>query len=412
MGNLRRNGLYLLSGLVLGIVLTISLLQSQPGFISSGLAAAPLAAAPAAAAASPQTVAQQLQVGQGGASEDALVAVYDKVSPAVVTITSNTRVTARGRTPNSPLPQTPQEVPEGEGAGFILDAQGHILTNNHVISGAESLDVTLADGSTMTAKVLGTDPANDLAIIQVELPAASLTSGKVATVALGDSDKVKVGQTAIAIGNPFGYERSLSVGVVSGIGRDIPSDGSRTIRGGIQTDASVNPGNSGGPLLNSAGEVVGINTAIESPVLGSVGVGFAVPINAAKRSLDSLIAGTRIAHPWLGISGQQLTAKLAQQLGLGVDKGVYVVQVIADSPAAKAGLVGAVAPGSTVPQTAPKGGDVITAVDGNAVGNVNDVASYIDSQRKVGDVVKLQVKRGSADVTLDVTLAAWPDNLQ
>ncbi len=411
MGKVRRTGLYLVVGFVLGIALTIGLLQSQPGLVSNRLAAAPVAAEPAAAAASPQKVAQQPQSGQNPASEDALVAVYQKASPAVVTITSNVRL-ASGRTPNSPTPPSPRDVPEGEGAGFIIDPQGRILTNNHVVQGAQSLDVALADGSTVTAKVLGTDPGNDLAVIQVDLPADALASGKIASVVLGDSDQVKVGQTAIAIGNPFGYERSLTVGVISGLGRDIPSDGSRPIRGGIQTDASVNPGNSGGPLLNSAGEVIGINTAIESPVRGSVGVGFAVPINAAKRSLDSLIAGTTIDHPWLGISGQQLTARLAEQLGLSVQKGVYIAQVIANSPAAKAGVVGAVAPDATIPLTLPKGGDIITAVDGTAVSTVDDIAGYIDSQKKVGDVVKLQVKRGGGDLTLEVTLGAWPANLR
>jgi len=217
---------------------------------------------------------------------------------------------------------------------------------------------------------------------------------------------------AIAIGNPFGFERTVTVGVVSGIGREIPSeDGSRPIRGGIQTDAAINPGNSGGALLNAAGEVIGINTAIESPVQGFVGVGLAVPVNTLKRSLDALIAGRKVEHPWLGISGLQVTPRLVEQLGLDLQKGVYVVQVLADSPAQKAGLKGAVPTGRPIPQNVPKGGDVILAVDGQDVIKVDQIAGYLDAQKKVGDTVQLKIKRGNEELIVDATLTPWPDSL-
>jgi S1-C subfamily serine protease len=329
--------------------------------------------------------------------EDTVVSVYEKVSPAVVNITST------GIQVDTPLGQMPQQ---GAGSGVIIDDQGHILTNNHVVEGASQLEVTLANGDSVEGKLLGRDPGSDLAVIKIDVDKSKLT-----VASLGDSTALKVGQLAIAIGNPFGLDRTVTVGVISSLGRTYSSSsGSRPIRDMIQTDAAINPGNSGGPLLNSKGEVIGINSAIESPVQGSVGIGFAVPANTAQRILPDLIAGKSVTHPWLGISGAQVTSSLAQQLGIPAE-GVYVVQVTPNGPAAKAGLNGAATNQRNQGTDVPKGGDVILAVDGKKVSKVEDISSYLDSNKRPGDTVTITIRRSAAQQELKVTLAEWPDNL-
>jgi S1-C subfamily serine protease len=346
--------------------------------------------------------------------EDNLVSIYERVSPAVVNITTSGRLQSpsiqmpelppefRDRLPQ--IPDSPREVPQGTGSGVIIDSQGHILTNNHVVAGATRINVTLSNGEMVEARLLGRDPGNDLAVLKVDVD-----PGKLTVAPQGDSSLLKPGQIAIAIGNPFSLERSITTGVISSIGRTFSSGtGSRPIRDMIQTDAAINPGNSGGPLLNSRGEVIGITTAIESPVRGSVGIGFAVPINTAKRYLDDLIAGRNVSHPWLGISGAPVTASLASQLGIPAE-GVYVVDVVSNSPAQKAGLRGAVR--SATERTAgqvPAGGDVVLAVDGRAVKRVEDISSYLDT-KKPGDEVIVTIRRDGSTQDVKVTLEAWPE---
>ncbi|MHB1005117.1 MAG: S1C family serine protease [Chloroflexota bacterium] len=391
-------------GILLGVAATFGLLLSQAGPV-----VAPTLAAPATAESTQAQTARALTQTATDATtkaqvfdENVIVGIYDRVSPAVVNITSN--VLARSAN------QGEQEVPEGTGSGFIFDARGYVLTNNHVVSGAKSLDVTLADGTTLSGKVLGTDVASDLAVLKIDIPRSLLQSGKVTVAKLGDSDNLRAGQMAVAIGNPFGYDRTITVGIISGLNRELPTDANnRPIRGGIQTDAAINPGNSGGPLLNAAGEVVGINSSIESPVQGSVGIGFAVPINTAKRNLDTFIAGGQIQHPRVGILGYPISQRLAEQLGLPVQKGVYVVQVSANGPADKAGLKGAVAVNKQVPLDLPKGGDIITAIDGQEVVKIGQIAEYIEMRKRVGDTINLSVKHGNEDVTISLTLDAWPE---
>ncbi len=381
---------------LLGVLATFAVLQAQPGTftaVGSAVAAQPeQTASPSAAAARP--AAQQVL------DEGVFVDIYERVSPAVVNITSNIALVQN-------LPGG-EGVPAGTGSGFLIDEKGYVLTNNHVVEDARSLDVTFADGTTVNGTVLGRDPASDLAVVKVDIPADLLQSGKVAVAKLGDSDQLRVGQLAIAIGNPFGFERTMTVGIVSGLSRDIPSSGQFAIRGGIQTDAAINPGNSGGPLLNVAGEVIGINSSIESPVRGSVGVGFAVPVNTAKRYLDDLIAGRPVEHPYLGIEGYPVTQRLAEQLDLPVSKGVYVVRVTPDGPAQQAGLKGAVTSTRGMPSELPPGGDVITAVDGREVTSASNIGEYLEMKKKVGDKIQLTVRRGSEELTLEATLAARP----
>jgi S1-C subfamily serine protease len=315
--------------------------------------------------------------------------IYRTVGPAVVTVQVSAPQSAR---------QRGQPSPGGEGTGFIVDQDGHVMTNAHVVAGASTLSVLLMDGTIVPAKVVGTDPATDIAVLKAEIPAS-----KMVVATLGDSSTVRPGETAIAIGSPFGLDHSVTAGIVSAVNRDWGSAGGRPMRGLLQIDTPINPGNSGGPLLNARGEVIGITAAIESPVRGSVGVGFAVPINTAKALLPKLSQGATIEHPWLGISGMPVTAEIAARVGLNVDTGVFVMQVTPDSPASRAGLKPAMADGSEDIGV----GDVIQAVDGRTVAKVTDISSYLDTL-KVGDTVSLSVARGDSKVTVKAVLAAWP----
>jgi S1-C subfamily serine protease len=309
------------------------------------------------------------------ASLDSVADLVDQVRPSVVRVNS-TGTGSLG----------------GVGSGVVLDKNGHILTNNHVISGASQIDVALWDGTRASADVVGRDPGNDLAVIKADLPADKLRPAK-----LGDSDSVRVGELVIAIGNPFTIDGTVTEGIVSGLGRSLEGNGGRPLRQLIQSDAAINPGNSGGGLFNARGEVIGITTAIENPTNERVfiGIGYAVPINTATRFLPDMLAGRTIEHPRLGIRLQDLTPGIAATRGLAVDEGVLVVQVEAGSAAARAGMVG----GSN--------GDVITAIDGTKIRNFQELASFVDS-KKVGDTVKVTVVRGNNnETTLDVTLEAW-----
>ncbi len=286
----------------------------------------------------------------------------------------------------------------GSGSGFVVDTSGLILTNNHVVEGARAVSVRFSSGEQREATVLGTDRGNDLALLKVDLPEG------VPAIALGDSEQVQVGETAIAIGSPFGLEQSVTQGIISAVHRDWISGNGRLQRNLLQTDAPINPGNSGGPLLNERGEVIGINTMIESPVRGSVGVGFAVPINTAQRLLPQLEAGTQLEPVWLGISGQELDATIAKDQGLSVEQGVLITDIVPGSPADEAGLRG----GQGSNENVPRGGDVITAVDGNRVTTIGELTEQL-AEHKPGDSVSLTIVRDGREQTVAATLQAWPE---
>jgi S1-C subfamily serine protease len=322
--------------------------------------------------------------------ENTVNTIYTNASPAVVEIVTEQQSAGFfGRNL------------EGEGSGIVIDGDGNILTNNHVIDGASSVTVNFSNGKTATAKVLGTDAINDLAVISVE---SSNVSG-ITPLTLGDSSSVKIGQMAIAIGNPFGYDNTITVGVISGLNRSISGT---NYTGMIQTDAALNPGNSGGPLLDANGVVIGINTAIEATSTGAKGIGFAVPSNVAKSGLSSLKAGTTVERPWIGITGQSLTQDLATKLGITTSQGVYVVNVAAGSPAEEAGLKGSKYTADGQPAG---GGDVITAVDSQAVNTIQELQSYIAS-KGVGDTVTLTVLRDGTSLSIQVTLETRPSNVR
>ena len=321
--------------------------------------------------------------------------VYRAVSPGVVFITSTQYV----QTWYGLYPQ------EGSGSGSIIDDQGHILTNNHVVQGAEKLEVKIGKES-FPARLIGKDRENDLAVIKVDAPREKLT-----IVKLGASTGLQVGQKVLAIGNPFGLQQTLTTGVISGLERPLqdPNTG-RVIEGAIQTDASINPGNSGGPLLNARGELIGINTMIYSPSGGSVGIGFAVPVETAKKIVPELIARGRVPRPWLGVSLMPLSQNLASQLNLPVEKGMIIGSVSRASGAAQAGLRSAVIEQDMWGRARLRQlGDVIVAVDNQAVANTQDLQRVLKDKRP-GQTVDVEVVRQGRRVSVPVKLSDTPDD--
>ncbi len=327
-------------------------------------------------------------------NESSIPDLYDSVRPSVVRITSvSTTRTAFGT-----------QQSEGLGSGIILDKSGDILTNYHVVENSSQLEVTLGDQSSADANVVGTDPAGDLAVIKADFPSGITLS----TASLGDSDQIRVGESVIAIGNPFGLDGTVTEGIISGMDRTLSEQQSRPLRELLQTDAAINPGNSGGPLVDLNGQVIGINTAIENPSGTDTfsGIGYAIPINIAKQELSELMSGATVTHARLGISGETITANLAKELNLSVSQGVYVVTVDASGPAGQAGVQGAESTSSNS-LTPPSGGDVITGIDNTTTNTFEDLASYVDSKQP-GDKITLHIVRGSDKKDIDVTLDAWP----
>ncbi len=368
-------------GVVLGAALVLGIVVPQVG------GTRPLEPLVSAQGASAQA-AQLLAISD---LESQLAAIYEQVGPAVVHVTNAAARRVAGNV-----------VPRGTGSGFIIDTDGHILTNYHVVRGADRILVLLADNSEYTARLLGSDPFNDIALLKIDAPRDKLT-----VAPLGDSDSVREGHLAIAIGNPFGLDRTMTLGIVSARRSRAEGPSSFPIVGMIQTDAAINPGNSGGPLLNSRGEVIGINTAIEGPGQGNVGIGFAVPINTVKRELDDLKAGRQVRHAWLGIGGRAVTESLASQFNLPVRQGVLVIDVSSGGPAAQAGLRGSTL-GSDGTIQSP--GDIITAIDGRQVTSVEDIAAYL-ATRRPGDKVRLDIVREGRTMSVEVTLGERPSQV-
>jgi S1-C subfamily serine protease len=293
------------------------------------------------------------------------------------------------------------------GSGFVYDDNGHIITNDHVVSGGGNrLDVTLPDGTVYRASLIGSDPSADIAVLYVE----GVPKEKLLPLSLADSSKVRVGERVAAIGNPFGLSGSLSTGIVSGVGRQIPAHEEEgfTIPDIIQTDAPINPGNSGGPLLNMRGEVIGINSAIYSTTGQFAGVGFAIPSNTIAQVVPSLITTGSYQHPWLGVAGRDITPDLADRLGLNEPRGFLVMDVVAGSPAEKAGILKGTE--DTVIDGIPikLGGDVIIAVDNNTVRKIDDLLAYVEMEKSVGDDLELTILREGKTMEVIATLAARP----
>jgi S1-C subfamily serine protease len=320
------------------------------------------------------------------AEEQNNISVYQKNLSAVVNITS------RAVTFDFFYGLVPQE---GQGTGFIIDKEGHILTNYHVVAEARQVEVTLSNRKKYRATIVGTDRPHDLAIIQIK--ATNLTP-----VTLGDSRNLRVGQKVYAIGNPFGLSGTMTRGIVSSIRPVQEPDGMR-IDEAIQTDAAINPGNSGGPLLNWHGEVIGINTMIASSVGQSAGIGFAIPINTAKAVLNDLVTLGRVRRPALGVKTIPLDPELADQMGLSIDYGLLIVQAIQGGSADRAGLRGGTERAYLGNMPIMLGGDVIVAIDGEKVDNQQDLAQVMNNHR-AGDTVRISIYRNKKKMDVSVTL--------
>lgn len=336
----------------------------------------------------PRTVTT-LVVNETTGGEVLVTAIFEDVKDSVVFITSRTLERDFFM----------RLVPvEGAGSGVIISKDGYIVSNDHVVAGAEELRVTLSNGADVAAELIGTDPSSDIAVIKIEAPY------ELKTAKLGDSSTIKPGHLAIAIGNPFRLENTVTVGVISALNRTLESKNGFLIKGIIQTDAAVNPGNSGGPLLNSKGEVIGINTAIISTTEGFQGIGFAVPINTAKRVSEELIETGRVSYPWLGISGTSLNSELAGELNLSIESGVLIVNVIEESPAEEAGIRGME---GEVGEEDFVLGDIIVTMDGGKVETIEKLIDIILAH-EVRDVIEVEYMRNGRKHTTSVTLGERP----
>jgi S1-C subfamily serine protease len=328
--------------------------------------------------------------------------IYARAAPGVVQITSTTTASENP----SLAPYDQQAVPQQAlGSGFVIDKTGHIVTNYHVIEGAEQIEVSFSNRDTLSAKIVGSDPSTDIAVLRVQSSSRGL-----APLAFGNSDTVRVGDPVVAIGNPFGLRRTATAGIVSAVQeRTITAPNGYPIDHVIQTDAQINSGNSGGPLLSARGEVIGVNSQIARAdgSTGNVGIGFAIPSNTVKAVVAQLTATGKVDRAFLGISGSTVTAELARVFRLPVDEGVLIEGVTEGSAAAKAGLRGGSTDVVVAGESHVLGGDVIVAVGGRRVGSTDELRDVL-ARHKPGQTVNVQIHRGTEIVTLPVTLGSQP----
>jgi len=404
------------------IVVAALLIATAAGIWGNGVAVSaqgtvartptPVATVAAATTGSLAAAAPVAQDDVVAALESTLIHIYGAVSPSVVHI--EVRQTASLSLQGFPFGdygQAPDQYSYGSGSGFVWDTEGHIVTNNHVVENADQIRVRFHDGTIVEATVVGTDPDSDLAVIQVDAPAALLQP-----VTMGDSTTVKVGQLAVAIGNPFDLENSMTVGFVSALGRSLSvsndnpfSTSSYSIPDIIQTDAPINPGNSGGVLVDRNGRVIGVTSAIISPVEASVGIGFAVPAAIVATRVPVLIETGQYIDPWIGITGTTLTPDLAEAMDLDANqRGALVTEVTPGSPAEAAGLRPGTDEVTIQGQDVTVGGDVIVAINGEPVRVFDDLVAYLARHTVVGDEIILTVLRDGKTVDVSVTLGARP----
>jgi S1-C subfamily serine protease len=320
------------------------------------------------------------------------ITIYEQLNSAVVNITTETMAI------NWFLEPVPQEG--GSGSGSIIDTRGYVLTNNHVIENAYRFYINLADGSQFEGSIVGTDPENDIAVLKFDPPQDMVLR----TIPYGDSANLMVGQKVLAIGNPFALERTLTVGIVSGLGRPIQTSRNRIIRDMIQTDASINPGNSGGPLLDTQGRMIGINTMIYSPSGGSVGIGFAIPVNTAKRVVNEIILYGRVRRGWIDATVVQIFPSLVRYARLPVSSGLLVSRTRRGGLAERAGLRQGSEPVQYGRSVIYLGGDIITSVNGMRTDTLADLYASLEAC-KPGDTVRVEIIRGERTSTLEITLA-------
>lgn len=361
--------------------------------------------------------------------ETTLENIYTQVNPAVVSIRVVQQNTTTSNSTNNLFPNLPgvpnfffggpgqnnnqpsaPQVSQALGSGFVWNKDGYIVTNNHVVSGANKIEVKFADGTALPAKLIGADPDSDLAVVKVDNPGFTLTP-----ITLSGATAVKVGQVAVAIGNPFGLENTMTVGIVSALGRTLPanetnaSGASFSIPDIIQTDASINPGNSGGPLVDDQGTLIGVNSAIESSSNSNSGVGFAIPSTIVSRVVPELIANGKYEHPYLGISGTSITPDIATSMKLdATQRGALVSEIVPNGPADKAGLQGSDRQVTIDGENINIDGDVITAIDRSPIKTMDDLITYLADHTDINQKVTLTILRAGKEKSVDVTLEARP----
>ncbi|MCC7104871.1 MAG: trypsin-like peptidase domain-containing protein [Chloroflexi bacterium] len=370
---------------------------------STGVPAAPASpAAPPVAAPSLGSVQARPALAQAlSGAGDVIPKVYQAVSASVVNVVS---IQVSPDFFNQPTPQA-----RGSGSGFFIDDSGNILTNNHVVEDAQRLEVTLADGTTMPAQLRGRDPRADLAVIKVDLP-----KEKIRVAPLGDDSQLQVGELAIAIGNPFGLEQTVTAGIISARRRVVDEPGGGLLVQAVQTDASINPGNSGGPLLNGRGEVIGVNTLIVSPSSGiggqggNVGIGFAQSIGYAKRIFPALIKDGKFPHPYIGVGTVAITATMQTELKLPVKEGLLVGTVDQGSGAQRAGIRPGTQQAQSRTRSITTGGDILTAIDGQPLKTPQDLVVYLETSKAPGDTVTLTALRDGQTMQFPITLGERP----
>jgi S1-C subfamily serine protease len=332
--------------------------------------------------------------------------VYMRDAPGVVQVTATTKVTTQSDPFLDPFgfggPTT--QTSEALGSGFVLDKAGHIVTNYHVVSGASKVYVSFSNQERLPATIVGRDPSTDLAVLQVHMSSRAL-----APLPLGDSNVVRVGDSVVAIGNPLGEDRSVTAGIVSALERRIYAPNGAPIDHAIQTDAALNHGNSGGPLLNTRGQVIGVTSQIQTTgdSDGNIGIGFAIPVNTVESVVGQLIAHGSVVHPFIGVEARAITPTIAKLFRLPVQRGLLVSTVCAKSGASSAGLRGAKQQVTVAGDTWPLGGDIIVKADGVPVGSV-DALRQVIALKRPGQTVQLQVLRGSTHITLNVKLGRQP----
>lgn len=348
---------------------------------------------PVAVVIQPLSTASTAEIAVVTAEDQVLADLYNRINPSVVNITVY-------------INQNGELIPYAQASGFVYDDQGHILTNAHVVHGTDAVDVTFSDGLIHEASLVGEDLNSDLAIIKVTLPAG------VSPIPLGSMDELAVGQRVIAIGNPFGFEGTLTSGIISSLGRTIPAYTTLNYRipQSIQTDAAINPGNSGGPLLNLKGEVIGVNAQIEtnSTTNSSLGIGFAIPVSIIQRVAPALIASGHYEWSWLGVSGYDLNPYLVKAMNLPVEQGAYVSTLTDGGPALAAGIKGSTGTVTQDGHAVEVGGDVITAINGQPVKTFDDMLVYLSLQTSPGQNVTLTILRDGKYQDVTVKLGTRP----
>ena len=319
-----------------------------------------------------------------------LIEIFEKSEPGVVRVNVQ-----RGES---------EDITGGIGSGFVFDKKGHIITNAHVVKDANKVVVTFLDGRSYNADIIGSDEYTDIAVIKVNADLILLHP-----LSIGDSSNLKVGEQIAAIGNPFGLSGSMTAGIISQLGRLLPTESNYQIPDVIQTDAAINPGNSGGPLLNMRGEIVGINTAIQSATGEFTGVGFSIPSQTVAKIVPTLIEDGKYEHPWIGISGRDIDPDMASVLNVKDAVGFLVITVVEDSPAFQAGLIGSEKTIEVDGVNYPVGGDIILAVDGKEVRKIDDILVHLQRAKSVGDEMVLEILRDGRTTNVTITLDARPN---